>query len=89
VFRARPTGEIAGSSDGEPNQLFKFQHDNVLDGEDIRVREVLSVEEREEIVREGGRDRIVDREEPRRYVGFVGWKTLDRCSTRVRRTGPR
>ena len=57
------TDEIIGSSDGEPNQTLKFQHADVLEGEDIRVREALSAEERELIERESGKDSVVDRED--------------------------
>lgn len=55
--------EIVGSSDGEPNQLHRFMHADVLDGEDLRVREALSAEEQERIEREDGRDRVVVRED--------------------------
>ena len=57
------TGEIIGSSDGEENQTLKFQHADVLEGEDIRVREPLSAEERELIERESGKDSVVDHED--------------------------
>ena len=57
------TGEIVGSSDGEPNQTLRFQHADVLAGEDLRIREVLSTEEREQIEREQGKDSVVDRED--------------------------
>jgi hypothetical protein len=57
------TDEIAGSSDGEPNQSFTLQHANVLEGEDVRVQEALSAEERERIEREGGRASIIERED--------------------------
>lgn len=57
------TGEIIGSSDGEPNQTLKFQHADVLEGEGIRVREALSAEERDLIERESGKDSVVDRED--------------------------
>jgi hypothetical protein len=56
-------GEILGSSDGEQNQVHAFQHPSVLDGEEIRVREPLSAEEREQIERTGGIDSVVDRED--------------------------
>jgi Baseplate J-like protein len=57
------TEEIVGSSDGEPSQVFTFQHADVLEGEDIRVRESLSAEERARIERESGTDSVVDRED--------------------------
>ena len=69
------TGEILGSSDGEPTPSFKFQHAGVLEDEDIRVREVLSSEERERIERESGKDSIVLRED----LGgtWVRWRETD------------
>jgi hypothetical protein len=57
------TGEILGSSDGEPNQHLTFQHPGVLDGEEIRVNEVLSAEEREQIELESGADGVVTRDD--------------------------
>lgn len=68
------TDEIAGSGDGEPNQTHKLQHADVLNNEDIRVRESLSVEEREQIERENGKDAVRDRED----IGgtWVRWKEV-------------
>jgi hypothetical protein len=63
------TEEIAGSSDGEPNQIFTLQHADILEQEDIRVRETLSAEEQEQIEREGGRDSVVVRED----LGGTSW----------------
>lgn len=57
------TDEIVGSSDGEPNQAHTLQHADVLEREDIRVREALSAEERELIERELGSDSVVVRED--------------------------
>jgi baseplate J-like protein len=57
------TEEIVGSSDGEPNQRHKLMHADVLDGEDVRVREALSAEEQERIEREDGKDAVVARED--------------------------
>jgi len=57
------TEEIVASSDGEPNQVYTLQHADVLEGEDIRVRESLSAEERARVEREGGKDGVVDRED--------------------------
>ncbi|HET9370900.1 MAG TPA: putative baseplate assembly protein [Vicinamibacterales bacterium] len=65
------TDEIVGSSDGEPDQRLPLQHPNVLRElnrdelreEDIRVREAISVEEREELVRRFGSDAVIDRED--------------------------
>lgn len=63
VQGATITEEIVGSSDGEPNQLHKLMHADVLDGEDVRVREALSAEEQERIEREDGKDAVVARED--------------------------
>jgi hypothetical protein len=78
--------EIVGSSDGEPNQPFQMQHADVLEGEDIRVREALSAEEEEQIVREQGADSVAVRDD---LTGkWVRWREtlalfdagpLDRC----------
>ena len=57
------TDEIVGSSDGEPNQAVRLQHADVLEREDIRVREAVSVEEQEQIARESGKDSITLRED--------------------------
>jgi predicted phage baseplate assembly protein len=66
------TEEIIGSGDGEPNQIHAFRHATVLGGEDLRVREVLSEQERGQIERLDGKDAVVDRED----VGgtWVRWK---------------
>lgn len=66
--------EIAGSGDGEPNQTHKLQHPGVLDNEDIRVQEAISVEEREQIERESGKDAVTDRED----IGgtWVRWREV-------------
>jgi predicted phage baseplate assembly protein len=66
--------EIAGSGDGEPNQTHPLQHPDVLDNEDIRVQESISVEEREQIERENGKDAVTDRED----IGgtWVRWKEV-------------
>lgn len=42
--------EILGSSNGEPDQIFPFMKFPVLQGERVRVREVLSEEEKQELV---------------------------------------
>ncbi len=41
--------EILGSSDAGPDQTLSFRHIPVLEGEEIRVREILSQEEKERI----------------------------------------
>ncbi|HYV10456.1 MAG TPA: putative baseplate assembly protein [Pyrinomonadaceae bacterium] len=66
--------EIDGSGDGEPNQTHALQHPDVLDNEDIRVQEAISVEEREQIERESGKDAVTDRED----IGgtWVRWREV-------------
>ena len=68
------TEEIIGSGDGEQNQTHALQQDDVLQGEDIRVQEALSAEERERIEREFGKDSVADRED----LGgtWVRWKEV-------------
>ena len=84
------TEEIVGSGDGEQNQTHKLQHGDVLEGpkhqgmpplaasdergEDIRIQEPLSAEERERIERELGKGSVVDRED----LGgtWVRWKEV-------------
>jgi hypothetical protein len=45
------SGEIVGSSDGEPNQQLPLQHANVLEGEELRIQEALSAEEQDALER--------------------------------------
>jgi len=68
------TDEIVGSGDGEPNQRHTLQHANVLEGEDIRIQESLSIEERERLERERGKENVTDRED----LGgtWVRWKEV-------------
>ncbi len=68
------TEEIVGSGDGEQNQTHALQHGDVLEGEDIRIQEALSAEERERIERELGKDGVTDRED----LGgtWVRWKEV-------------
>jgi hypothetical protein len=68
------TEEIVASGDGEQNQTHAMQHGDVLEGEDIRVQEALSAEERERIERELGTGSVTDRED----LGgtWVRWKTV-------------
>jgi predicted phage baseplate assembly protein len=68
------TEEIVASGDGEQNQTHAMQHGDVLEGEDIRIQEALSAEERERIERELGTGSVTDRED----LGgtWVRWKTV-------------
>jgi hypothetical protein len=54
------TNEILGSSDGTPDQTFKFSNPPVLEGQRVYVRELSppSKQEEETIVREEGEDAI-------------------------------
>jgi hypothetical protein len=57
------TDEIVGSSDGEEDQILTLQHADVLEREDIRVRETLSAEEQDLIERQEGKDSVDLRED--------------------------
>jgi hypothetical protein len=52
--------EILGSSVGVKNQKFKFQQTPVIEGEEVRVREALTEEERELLISAQGKDAIFD-----------------------------
>lgn len=52
--------EILGSSDGTASQAFRFAQPPVLDGQEIRVREVLTDEERERLLAGAGTDAILE-----------------------------
>jgi len=88
------TEEIIGSGDGEQNQTHNFQHPDVLEGEDIRIQESLSTEERERIEREHGKESVTDREDlGGTWVRWFEVKALfdcgpqDRCYEIDRATG--
>ncbi len=50
--------EILGSSDGEPDQTFSFLKFPVIKGQEIRVREILSEEEKQALIELPGEDAI-------------------------------
>ncbi|HYQ61541.1 MAG TPA: putative baseplate assembly protein [Desulfatiglandales bacterium] len=50
--------EILGSSNGEPDQTFAFFKFPVMEGEELRVREVLTDEERQQLIATFGRNAI-------------------------------
>ncbi len=52
--------EILGSSDGEPNQIFSFLKFPVLKGEEIRVKEILSEEEKQNLISSYGVNTIFE-----------------------------
>jgi hypothetical protein len=70
--------EILGSSNGEEKQDFQFNKLSVLDGEQVRVLEVLSQEETEQLEKNIGPDAIVEeKDELDRVVGtWVLWKKV-------------
>ena len=50
--------EILGSSTGVKNQKFQFQQTPVIEGEEVRVREALTEEEREQMVLAQGKEAV-------------------------------
>lgn len=50
--------EILGSSTGEKNQKFHFQQTPVIEGEEVRVQEALTDEEREQLLLAEGEDTV-------------------------------
>jgi hypothetical protein len=50
--------EILGSSTGVKNQRFRLQQLPVIEGEEIRVREILTDQEREELIAESGEETV-------------------------------
>lgn len=51
--------EILGSSTGEPDQIFHFQQTPVIEGEEVRVQEALTDEEREQLLLAEGEDTVL------------------------------
>ncbi len=51
--------EILGGSSAEADQQFNFSKGSILEGEEVRVREVLTEEERRILVEEEGQDAVV------------------------------
>lgn len=70
--------EILGSSNGEEKQDFQFNKISVLDGEQVRVLEVLSQEEAEQLKQNIGPEAIFEeKDELDRVVGtWVLWKKV-------------
>ena len=62
------TNEIIGSSNGEPDQTFSFLKFPVMDGEVVRVMEVLSDEERQSIISTFGQNSIFEVTDPNGVV---------------------
>ena len=70
--------EILGSSEGEPDQTFSFLKFPVLEGEEIRVREILFEEEKQKIVESLGEDAIHEEKDETGKVTetWVLWKEV-------------
>lgn len=70
--------EILGSSTGTENQRFRFQQLPVLEGEEVRVREVLTDEERKQLIAAEGEDAVfqVRDQEGRILETWVRWKEV-------------
>lgn len=98
--------EILGSSDGEPNQVFQFQNFPILpgdekrglQGEEVRVQEVLTNEEREDLQKKFGEEAVFDEKDEKGEIvrtwvlwqevpGFFNSETTDRHYTLDRATG--
>jgi hypothetical protein len=54
------TEEILGSGSGEPHQTFTFLNRPVQKGQEIRVREIITREEKEALIKAGARDTVVE-----------------------------
>jgi hypothetical protein len=52
--------EIIGSSNGEANQSFSFLKFPILDGEEIRVREIVSEEEKQDLIEQIGKNALYE-----------------------------
>ncbi|MCE8427102.1 MAG: putative baseplate assembly protein [Candidatus Methanoperedens sp.] len=52
--------EILGSSDGRPDQIFSFLRVPVLEGEEIRVQEVLTDQEKQDLIDQFEKDKNPD-----------------------------
>lgn len=70
--------EILGSSDGEAEQTFSFLKFPVLEGEEIRIREVLSEEEKQNLIESLGEDAIYEVKDEKGEVTetWVLWKEV-------------
>lgn len=70
--------EILGSSDGKVNQKFSFFKFPVLQGEEIRVCEILSEEEKQEILASSGKDAIKETKDEKGKVieTWILWKEM-------------
>jgi len=69
--------EILGSSSGDEKQVFRFSNVPVREGEEIRLREALTGEERDELMDRFGKDVIRERtDESGQLEYWVSWKEV-------------
>lgn len=70
--------EILGSSVGTKDERFRFQQLPVLEGEEVRVREVLTDEERKQLILAEGEDAVfeVRDQEGRALETWVRWREV-------------
>ena len=67
--------EILGSSNGEEGQAFQFQNKPVLEGQEIRVREILGEQERDDLRVKPGEGSVPDEDEQGDL--WVRWKEVE------------
>ncbi|MFZ3384005.1 MAG: putative baseplate assembly protein, partial [Candidatus Methanoperedens sp.] len=67
--------EIIGSSDGNPDQVFPTLKTPVLENQNIRVRELLSEEEKQDVIKDLGKEAIeeIKDEKGRVIETWVSW----------------
>jgi hypothetical protein len=67
--------EILGSSTGEKDQIFRFQQTPVIEGEEVRVLEALTDEEREQLLLTEGEDtvRTITDQQGRVLATWIRW----------------
>ncbi|HSE42646.1 MAG TPA: hypothetical protein VLH08_17895, partial [Acidobacteriota bacterium] len=70
--------EILGSSNGEPNQSFSFLKTPVIEGQEIRIRETLSNEERQSLMKLKGENSIFEVKDEKGKVleTWILWKEV-------------
>lgn len=70
--------EILGSSTGVKKQVFQFRQTPVIEGEEVRVREALTEEEREQLVLAQGEDVVltIRDQQDRVLETWIRWKEV-------------
>ena len=70
--------EILGSSTGVKKQVFQFRQTPVIEGEEVRVREALTEEEREQLVLAQGEDAVltIRDQQDRVLETWIRWKEV-------------